>query len=257
MVALISRWPLVSFFVLAFALTWLLFVPWMAGDGEGIPWFTFGPALAGFAVAACSEGWTGVKRILAAMVRWRVAPLWYLVAIGLPLALQLVAMLINPLLGAPAPNWGVIPPMAEVAAWVALFLVFSGPLGEEPGWRGFALPRMLGRQGALAASLLLGVLWSAWHLPLGLVGDLTVYGSINAVLAAIVFTWLWQNTGGSVLLAILMHASHQNSVRYLGRVYEGADQVQQQWIAVTLWALVALAIVLVYGRKQFAPKAVA
>jgi uncharacterized protein len=257
MVALISRRPLVSFFVLAFALTWLLFLPWMAGGGEGIPWFTFGPALAGFAVAALSEGWPGVKRILTAIGRWRVAPVWYLVAIGLPLVLQLAAVLINPLLGSPGPNWGAIPPLGEVAVWVAIFLVFSGPLGEEPGWRGFALPSMLERQGALAASLLLGVLWSAWHLPLGLVGDLTVYGSINAVLAAIVFTWLWQNTRGSVLLAILMHASHQNSVRYLGRVYEGADQVQQQWIAVTLWAVVALAIVLIHGRERFAPKAVA
>ena len=198
-----------------------------------------------------------MKRILAAIGRWKVAPVWYLVAIGLPLALQLVAVAINPLLGAAAPNWGAIPPLGEVAAWVAIFLVFSGPLGEEPGWRGFALPRMLERQGALAASLLLGVLWAAWHLPLGLVGDLTVYGSINAVLAAVVFTWLWQNTRGSVLLAILMHASHQNSVRYLGRVYEGADQVQQQWIAVTLWALVALAIVAMHGRERFAPKAVA
>jgi membrane protease YdiL (CAAX protease family) len=179
------------------------------------------------------------------------------VAIGLPLVLQLAAVLINPLLGAPGPSWGAIPPLGEVAVWVALFLVFSGPLGEEPGWRGFALPRMLERQGALAASLLLGVLWSAWHLPLGLVGDPTVYGSINTVLAAVVFTWLWQNTGGSVLLAILMHASHQNSVRYLGRTYEGVDQAQQQWIAVTLWALVALAIVLIHGRERFAPKAVA
>jgi membrane protease YdiL (CAAX protease family) len=179
------------------------------------------------------------------------------VAIGLPLVLQLAAVLINPLLGAPGPSWGAIPPLGEVAVWVALFLVFSGPPGEEPGWRGFALPRMLERQGALAASLLLGVLWSAWHLPLGLVGDPTVYGSINTVLAAVVFTWLWQNTGGSVLLAILMHASHQNSVRYLGRTYEGVDQAQQQWIAVTLWALVALAIVLIHGRERFAPKAVA
>ena len=218
MIMRIARRPLVSFFVLAFALTWLLFLPWMAGSGEGIPWFTFGPALAGVVVAALTEGWLGVKRVLTAIGRWRVAPVWYLVAIGLPLALQLVAVLINPLLGVTAPNWGAIRPLGEVAAWVALFLVFSGPLGEEPGWRGFALPRMLERHGALAASLLLGVLWSAWHLPLLLVGDLTVYGSINAVLAAIVFTWLWQNTRGSVLLAILMHASHQNSVRYLGRV---------------------------------------
>ncbi|MBE1208353.1 CPBP family intramembrane glutamic endopeptidase [Aminobacter carboxidus] len=256
MVTQISRHPLVSFFALAFALTWLLFLPWMASGGEGIPWFTFGPALAGFAIAALTEGWVGVRRILAAIGRWRVAPVWYLVAIGLPLALQLAAVLVTPMFGAAPPNWSLVPPFGEIFAWVAIFLVFSGPLGEEPGWRGYALPKMLERQGALAASLMLGVLWAAWHLPLGLVGDLTVYGSIHAVLAAVVFTWLWQNTG-SALLAILMHASHQNSVRYLGRVYEGADQVQQQWIAVALWALVALAIVAIHGRKRFAPKAAA
>ena len=98
---------------------------------------------------------------------------------------------------------------------------------------------------------------AAWHLPLGLVGELTIYGSIHAILAAVVFTWLWQNTRGSVLLAILMHASHQNSVRYISPVYEGADRIQQQWIAVALWALVALTIVAIHGRARFAPKAAA
>jgi len=83
---------------------------------------------------------------------------------------------------------------------VLLFAVFSGPLGEEPGWRGFALPRLLERYPALTASLILGVVWAAWHLPLLLVDDLTVYGTINAVLAAVVFTWVYQNTGGSVLI---------------------------------------------------------
>ena len=80
MVAAISRHPLVGFFVLAFALTWLLFLPWMASGSDGIPWFTFGPALAGFAIAALTDGWVGVKRLLSAIGRWRVAPIWYLVA---------------------------------------------------------------------------------------------------------------------------------------------------------------------------------
>jgi hypothetical protein len=111
---------------------------------------------------------------------------------------------------------------------------------------------MLRQQGALAANMMLGLLWALWHLPLGLVGDLTLYGSVNAFLTAIVFTWLWQNTCGSVLLAILMHASHQNSVRYLGQVYDGAEQVQQQGIAVLSWLPVALAILGTYGRMSFA-----
>ena len=133
---------------------------------------------------------------------------------------------------------------------VLLFAVFSGPLGEEPGWRGFALPRLLSRYPALTASLILGVVWAAWHIPLLLVGDLTVYGTVNAVLAAIVFTWVYQNTGGSVLIPILMHMSHQNSVRYLGKVFAEPDHTQQQWIAVAIWALVVVAIIALAGTAQ-------
>jgi membrane protease YdiL (CAAX protease family) len=113
------------------------------------------------------------------------------------------------------------------------------------------LPPLLDRFPALTASLVLGVIWALWHLPLGLVDDLTLYGSINAVLAAVVFTWVYQNTGGSVLLAILMHMSHQNSVRYLGKVFAEPEHTQQQWIAVAIWALVVVAIVAIAGTKSF------
>jgi hypothetical protein len=99
---------------------------------------------------------------------------------------------------------------------------------------------------------MLGVVWAAWHLPLLLVGDLTLYGTINAVLAAVVFTWVYQNTGGSLLIPILMHMSHQNSVRYLGKVFVEQDHSQQQWIAVALWGLVVVVIVAVKGGASFA-----
>ncbi|MER8535835.1 CPBP family intramembrane metalloprotease [Mesorhizobium sp. M1005] len=111
--------------------------------------------------------------------------------------------------------WSNIPAVIEILPIIALYAVFSGPLGEEPGWRGFATPRLLAKHSALAGSLILGAIWAIWHFPLGLVGDLSVYSTVNVVLAAVVFTWLYQNTG-SVLLAILMHVTHQNSVRFLG-----------------------------------------
>ncbi|TIO41823.1 MAG: CPBP family intramembrane metalloprotease, partial [Mesorhizobium sp.] len=113
------------------------------------------------------------------------------------------------------------------------------PLGEEPGWRGFATPHFLGRRPALAGSLILGVIWAIWHLPLGLLGDLSLYSTINVVLAGIVFTWLYQNTG-SVLLAILMHVSHQNSVRFLAKAFVDGDYIQQQWLGVAIWAVIAV-----------------
>jgi len=248
---LVRRHQLTAFFSLALGLTWLTFIPFYLSNGDSIPWFTFGPMVSGFIVAALSGGWASVKPILASMVKWRVRPLWHLVAIGLPFGAQLVSILINPLFGAAAPAWGNIPAISEMLPTIALFAIFSGPLGEEPGWRGFATPRLLENHSALAGSLILGVIWAIWHFPLGLVGDLSLYGTINVVLAGIVFTWLYQNTG-SVLLAFLMHVTHQNSVRFLGKVFVGGDYVQQQWIGVAIWALIAVAIVAFYGTESFA-----
>ena len=80
---------------------------------------------------------------------------------------------------------------------VALLLVFSGPIGEEIGWRGFALPRLLEKYSALSASLILGSVWAIWHLPLILVGDFTAYGAFMPVIAAIVFTWVSRTAGAA------------------------------------------------------------
>lgn len=248
---LVRRHQLTAFFSLALALTWLAFIPFYLSNGDSIPWFTFGPMVAGFIVAARAGGWASVKAILASMVKWRVHPFWYLVAFGLPFGAQLASILINLQFGAATPAWGNIPAFSQILPIIALYAVFSGPLGEEPGWRGFATPRLLAGHSALAGSLILGVIWAIWHFPLGLVGDLSLYGTINVVLAAVVFTWLYQNTG-SVLLAILMHVTHQNSVRFLGKVFTGDDYVQQQWIGVAIWAAIAIAIVAFYGSESFA-----
>jgi len=250
LLSLVRRHQLTAFFSLTIGLTWLAFIPFYMSNGDSIPWFTFGPMVSGFVVAAVSGGWSSVKAILSAMVRWRVRPIWYLVAFGLPFGTQLASILINPMLGAAAPAWSNVPALSEMLPIIALYALFSGPLGEEPGWRGFATPRLLASQPALAGSLILGVIWAIWHFPLGLVGDLSLYGTINVVLAGVVFTWLYQNTA-SVLLAIIMHVTHQNSVRFLGKVFIGGDYVQQQWIAVAIWAIIAVAIVAYYGTESF------
>jgi membrane protease YdiL (CAAX protease family) len=247
----ICRHQVGAFFMLALVLSWLAFIPYAMAE-DGIPWFTFGPTAAAILMATLAGGWAALKALLASVVRWRAGPVWYLVALGLPFLIQVVAVGLNPLFGAPPPNWSAIPPLAQVLPMVALFAVFSGPLGEEVGWRGFAMPRLLERHSALIASLIVGAVWAVWHLPLILVDDFTSYGALMPVIAAVVFTWVFQNSRGSVLLAILMHVSHQNSVRYLGRVYIEADQVQQQWIGVGLWVLAVLTILAVYGTRTFA-----
>jgi uncharacterized protein len=247
---LLRKYPLTSFFTLALGVTWLAFIPYYQST-DSIPWFTFGPTVAGFTMAAVTGGFKKVKSLVAATFRWKVNPIWYVAAIGVPFATQLVSILLNPLFGSAAPAWGNIPPLMEILPMVALFAVFSGPLGEEIGWRGFALPKLLETRSALAASLIVGSVWAVWHLPLILVGDFTAYGAFMPVIAAFAFTWISQNAKGSVLLAILMHASYQNSVRYLGKVFTDGDHVQQQWLGVGIWIVIIAAILLAYGAKSF------
>ena len=251
---LLRKYPITSFFTLTLGLTWVAFIPYYYST-DGIPWFTFGPMMAGVAMAGVTGGFKAVNSLAASTFRWKVNPIWYVAAIGVPFATQLFSVLLNPLFGSAAPAWGNIPPLMEILPMVALFAIFSGPLGEEIGWRGFALPKLLETRSALAASLILGSVWAVWHLPLILVGDFTSYGAFMPVIAAIAFTWVSQNAKGSVLLAILMHASYQNSVRYLGKVFTDGDHVQQQWIGVGVWVVMIAAILLVYRTKSFVTRA--
>jgi membrane protease YdiL (CAAX protease family) len=247
--------PLGMFFGLAFALTWPAMALWLRGGGEDIPWFTFGPMLAALIVTALVGGWASLKALLHRQVQWRVGLGWYVVAIGLPIALELATVALNVALGAHAPAWDRMHGWQTILGMAALYTVFSGPLGEELGWRGFALPRLLERfanfrYGALAASLILGVIHAAWHLPLLLGGEQDVPSLLGPIAAAIVFTWLFQHAHGSVLIAVLFHAAVQNSGRFLSPLFSGADAVQQHWLKFAVWVTVAVLIVLATGPAQ-------
>lgn len=106
------------------------------------------------------------------MVRWRVGLQWYAVALLLPVAIVLVALYLVALFGGPSPT------AAAFAGWYTLPLILlsttliNGPFTEEPGWRGFLLPRLQSSYSPLVASLIVGVIWASWHLPL-LLSDLT------------------------------------------------------------------------------------
>ena len=188
---------------------------------------------------------------------WRVSIGWYAVAIGLPIALELVTVALNVAMGAHAPIWDGMRPWPTILGMTALYTVFSGPLGEELGWRGFALPRLLGRfaarpYGALVASLILGVIHAAWHLPLLLIGEQDVPSLLGPIVAAILITWLFQHVRGSVLLVALFHAAVQNSGRFLSPLFTGADATQQHWLRLAVWMAIAVVIVLVVGPARLA-----
>jgi uncharacterized protein len=190
-------------------------------------------------------------------VQWRVRAGLYAIALGLPIALELATVALNVALGANSPAWDRMRSWSSILSMFAIYTVFSGPLGEELGWRGFALPRLLGRftnqrYAALAASLILGVIHAVWHLPLFAIGELDVPSLLGTIVGAILVTWLFQHTQGSVLLAVLFHAANQNSGRFLSPLFAGTDATQQHWLKLAVWAATAVVIVLVAGPAWLA-----
>jgi len=180
-----KRHPLRTFFGLTFALSWAAMVPWLLAGGDDIPWFTFGPMAAALVTAALTGGVAGLKVLLRRQVHWRVGLGWYAVALGLPIALELATVALNVAFGAQAPAWERMSSWSSILISFVLYTFLSGPLGEELGWRGFALPRLLGRfangtYGALAASPVLGVIHAAWHLPMFTIGEMDVPGILPA-----------------------------------------------------------------------------
>jgi membrane protease YdiL (CAAX protease family) len=164
--------PLVTFFVLAFGITWVVWVPRAAGAPVGVvgDTWTWAPAKAALLAAALTGGGGAVRDLGARLVRWRVGWQWYLVVILGPAAFSLAVAGLYALIGG---SWKVAAPPAlrgeATLALLPLFLVIltlTEGLGEELAWRGFALPRLLTQHNALVASLILGVLWGLWHLPL-------------------------------------------------------------------------------------------
>src|SRR5215212_4569058 len=163
--SLVRRHPLITFFVLAYALSWWPSILY-ALDLSPQPIVGFGPFLAALVVLALTSGKTGIVGLLRRMVRWRVAPVWYAVALLVPVAITLAATVFNVLLGAQAPS------SAELGGWTSLFSTLAllllipgiGGAWEEPGWRGYALPRLQVGRSALFASLILWVGLVVWHL---------------------------------------------------------------------------------------------
>jgi membrane protease YdiL (CAAX protease family) len=160
-------------------------------------------------IATKVEG-TGIRALFRPLRIWRVGARWYLAALVLPGALFVVAAAVYNAFG--HSEQLVYPP--NQPAFVAAAVVF--PFGEEIGWRGFALPRLRDRHGPLAASVIIGVLWTFWHVPMltlqGVSPWLYVVFVPFMVCGSVLFTWIYQHTRGSLLLAVLTHVGvHLNN----------------------------------------------
>jgi membrane protease YdiL (CAAX protease family) len=236
MVSYVGRYPVAALVLLAVPLGWW---PWLVfGTGS------FGPgvSLAAVIVVALTEGRRGVGALLRQLTRWRVGWRWYAVALGLPLAATLLAVAANVRLGAPAPA------AAQLAGWPSAVLLF--PLyfllfgaAEELGWRGYALPRLQRRHGALVATLLLATLSALWHAPLFLAGSIPRSDLAFILAGYLVLTWLYNSTGGSVLLVMLSHATlNAVSGEFFLQMFSGPDAERYGWLLAALYGAVALLV---------------
>ena len=250
--SLIRRYPLITFFVLAYVLSWWPSILY-ALDLLPQPIVGFGPFLAAIVVLALTRGKTGVVGLLRRMVRWRVGLRWYAVALLLPVAISLAAAAFNVLLGAQAPS------AAELGGWTGLFSTFAivllvpglGGAWEEPGWRGYALPRLQVGRSALFASLILWVGVAVWHLPLMIIGEVHWSDIVFILGFVIVFNWVFNNANGSVLILMLMHAMNNTiSGSFISPMFSGADSIRDAWLYAALWCVVAIVVVVVYGPQH-------
>ncbi len=239
-----NRYSLGVFIVLACALSW-----WLVPVG-GFP-LGSGPFLAAVIVLWSTRGRDGLVGLLRQMAKWRVGWNWYALALLLPTVAAVVAAVATVQLGAPSPS------SAEIAAWTEIPLTFLlimvvpafGPW-EEPGFRGFALSKTMQNWSALVAGLIVGVIHVFWHLPLFFTGDIPTADVIYILAASVVFAWLVTGSGGSVLMAMLMHAaSNAVSGEYISPMFSGSDADTLGWIRAGIWVLYAVAAVVVADRS--------
>jgi membrane protease YdiL (CAAX protease family) len=196
---ILDRHPFAAFVVLAYGISWTLWAAAYAGGGD----VAFLAGVAGPPAAALFVLWrTGgsIRDWAASLIRWRVGARWWAYALGLPIALYAVVSLVLQLLGHPV-DWGLAMERAPAYAATWLFVLVLGGAMEEPGWRGFGLPHLLETRSPLRATLILGLVWGVWHVP--------VYGPLGFVVPLVLaffYTYLWARTR-SALLCIVLHAS--------------------------------------------------
>ncbi len=251
-----------TYFGLAYAFSWSIGVP-LALAAQGViapilpPWchylIAYGPLLSAVIVTAATEGQPGLQRLWTRLTRWRVAPHWWLVAvsplgIGLVLVLALNLLTDRPIGLAQLGDVHFLPPLGIGA--LLLWIVTFG-MGEEVGWRGYALPRLQRTHNALSATIILTCFWAFWHLPqfFYLFDPAIAPGWVLGLFAgALVFTWLFNGTGGSVLVLAVAHGCFN---------FVSASSAGHGVLAAVISAVVmgwAVIVVLVYRPKHLSSR---
>jgi len=252
----IKRHPIAAYYVLALAFSWLVELPLVAVKQGWInlkvPFAihylaSFGPAMASVLVTAVITGSKGLRELWGRITRWRVGRMWVVFSIFSPLAMFAVSILVVRLVKG---NWPDLRLLGQpnylpyLGAGVVFLWLVSFGFGEEIGWRGFALPRLQKTMSVSKATLLLAVMWALWHMPAFLyvdtlrqVGWIILPGFLIGVLfAAVLFTWIYNGTNGSILYVAVWHALFDMFT---------ASKVGQDIIPIVMSAMVILSVLMI------------
>ena len=260
----IKHHSVITYFLLAYAITWSLWTPISYGYEHGQIELTtlnillyilggFGPLFAAAIVTVISGQslWAWFSQAL----KWRVPLKWWLASFFMPILLYAVMAVIHILLGGQL-NWNEVSLLSLPGGFLTVFL--WGGSNEELGWRGFALPKLQERNGPVMASLIIGVVWTLWHAPPGIIElglvewalDLPFF-TITVTGISFVATWLYNQTDGSVLLAMVFHASI-NASQSLYPVEE-MFSLQGEYARAAAWILLVVVLFTVFG-VDFTPQ---
>jgi uncharacterized protein len=267
---LMAKHPLFSFIFLAYSLSWVISIPFILSEwgilkGDMRLVFaikSFGPFIAAVVMTRILEGSEGIKRLRQSIRQTRAGWGLYLsVLLGIP-ALLIIGIVIQP---GTLQGFQGVKPLLAVTYFFAFILVFfgGGPLGEEPGWRGFALPRLQSGFGPLAGTLLLGVVWTCWHLPDFLTsaqgggpgtGFSTFLINFSEFLVlveslSILFTWIYNRTKGSLFFVLLAHTSVNTPQVVLTPLFPALDTTKLNLAALIGFGLSALMVLILTRGK--------
>lgn len=265
--AFLKRYSLVIGIVLMFALTWPIDLANSGMMPFKVPFVVYiflgwGFVFASLIMTGLTLGRDGVITLLKRYVQWRVGWQWYLVAVLLAPSLIVLAVYINAALVGVPPDFSTVlaykifGPSANllilVAPWFLYELISNG---EEIGWRGYVLPRLQAKYSALTSSLILGIIWGFWHLPKYLSHWNTVsfaWFMVHIMASAVILTWLYNNTKGSLLLVTISHASGNTAGFSMPMANTVSSENMGAYIIfVLLQVMTAVIIIIVTGPERF------
>ena len=241
----VKRHPQAVFWGIAYVLAGVGFPLSMMYPSELWGLLIWGITLAGALVTGIVDGKAGVKTYFGRIIRLRAGIKWYAIALLSPFVLASIGFGLNVLAGA-RPS-GQLPALGKAAVLFVLFLFTNA--GEEPGFRGFSLAGFLRTRSAFTASLLVGVLHAVWHLPLFIAGQMPLVDFLQPLCGAFLFTWIFNNTNGSVFFAMLLHASNDVAGGFFGSVFTGADATTFHVFQAGVFVLMVVLLRVFAGRE--------